>query len=73
MTFAPVEEEGYSWLYQCSKCGETDHDRTAHPPTVINCWNCGAGRGMDPAVMLQQRVGMLPAAPPEPAAAEGVN
>lgn len=49
--------------YLCSKCKAEDHDRsplTAVPPAQLNCWKCGAGRGLDPSDMQARRVGMFP-------------
>jgi hypothetical protein len=48
--------------YVCTKCKAEDHDRSgnAHPPVVLNCWNCGAGKGREVQEMLANRIGMFP-------------
>jgi hypothetical protein len=49
--------------YTCAKCKAEDHDRSpvgVAPPAVLNCWKCGAGRGLDPADMQARHIGMFP-------------
>lgn len=48
--------------YICSKCKAVDHDKIRDGEMIapaINCWKCGAGRGVELANMLQNRVGMF--------------
>ena len=47
-----------------SKCKAVDHDKKhvddmSPVIPVINCWRCGAGRGMDQVDMIAQRRGMF--------------
>jgi hypothetical protein len=46
--------------YVCTKCKAEDSDRSSHPPIVLNCWNCKAGRGVEIQEMISQRIGMYP-------------
>ena len=58
-----------TWIevhYRCAnpRCKAEDTDKRlasdASPmPGVVNCWKCGAGRGMDPTDMMAQRKGMF--------------
>lgn len=47
--------------YVCQKCGAEDRDRGVNPPApmVLNCWQCGAGRGQAPHEMLASGNGMV--------------
>jgi len=47
--------------YLCTnpKCAAVDHDRSNNPPMVLNCYKCGAGRGMDLSKMMANQVGMV--------------
>lgn len=49
--------------YRCmnQKCGATDVGKFFENepiPLVINCWQCGSGRGLSVQDMMQQRKGM---------------
>lgn len=53
--------------YTCTTedCGAKDEvkrfeDLNPTFPHVLNCWKCGAGRGLKIPQMLQERVGMFP-------------
>jgi hypothetical protein len=46
--------------YVCTKCKAEDSDRGVNPPSVLNCYKCKAGMGMDIEKMLRDRVGMFP-------------
>lgn len=59
----------YQVHYKCLKCGEMDSEKrllndSSPVSPIINCWNCGAGRGLDIPQMIQQRMGMVPVEPP---------
>lgn len=48
--------------YRCTKCGNQDTDRSTDStkaPAALNCWKCGAGRGMDLSSMLTTNTGMI--------------
>lgn len=52
--------------YECKKCKAKDSDRGVpglQPPVALNCWKCGAGKGMDIGSMLQAGAGMFPLLP----------
>jgi len=48
--------------YQCGKCRADDVLKLfeGEPvPPAVNCWKCGAGRGMEPVDMIQTNKGMF--------------
>ena len=55
--------------FQCPKCGEKDHlkwwpDDPQSPPPMVNCWNCGNGRGKELQQMVMESSGMVQVAEP---------
>lgn len=56
--------------YRCSndRCKAVDHDNSPSnsvPPIVLNCWRCGAGRGLSLQEMQTRQIGMFPLLPGE--------
>lgn len=56
-------------VYECQheECGALDRAKlfpTEEAPLAINCWQCGAGRGMQVPAMRQRGVGMFPSTKP---------
>lgn len=65
------KKEGIRYqVYECTnkECGALDRAKlfaTEEAPLAINCWQCGAGRGMPNAGVMRQRgVGMFPSNKP---------
>lgn len=56
-----AEKEGFI-TYVCTHCKAEDHDRLSNQnhPIVLNCWNCGAGRGKELKEMIALQIGMFP-------------
>lgn len=50
--------------YRCTECNAEDHDRGTNlpAPQFLVCWNCDAGRGVEPSEMIRRRKGMFPVA-----------
>jgi len=60
-----------TWLtvtYKCLRCKAEDHDKIMSTDTtplpVLNCWSCGAGRGLDPSEMIAESKCMIPMSDP---------
>ena len=64
MRFAETVET-VETTYVCGSCKAEDHDwgRCPPPPQMLNCWNCGAGRGLEPHDMILRHAGMFPVVP----------
>ena len=49
--------------YRCNQCNKEDHLKlwpNEIAPQALNCMFCGAGRGMQIADQLMQRIGIFP-------------
>lgn len=63
-SLASITGERTTWStvnYKCHNCGETDSDGVLEgksPVMALNCWNCGAGKNLDPMQQFAAKKGM---------------